>query len=918
VSREVLRGRSEELRVVLGAMRRAARAGAGAVIAVTGEPGIGKSALLHAVVEQASRSGSVVGVGRAEEIDQIVLGAPLLLALRSGPRPLVDGSAFEGLASLYDRQLWLVERISAMLEDAAARAPVVIAIDDVHWADRLTRFALRVLPGRLAASPVTWMLTSRLAPADVIDEIAVAAADAVPVTRVALGPLAPADIDALARDRLGASVSEAVRELLRGVGGNPFWAVQVLDGLIWRQAHGVPREGMHAELMDGVRRRMAPLEPETVALIRLAAVWGHALPVETAARLLGGLPTARILYAARRATDNGLLTSGEPGVDFAHALVRDAIYADIDLPERAVLHRICGRYLLDSGAAPVAAAPHFRAVAAHGDEEAVDALLRAAADSAAAIPDQAAELAQEAFALVPADSSRWLATGEQVVALLVRVQREGAVLSITSKLIAGTEDGDATARLQVQACRALWAAGACHEIERRVDLTLRLDGVAAAVRARLSAVRALASTRTESAPAARGAAEAALAAGRQLGDEAAQRIALLALAEAARNEGRHQLVLNIFTELRSLSRSEYLAEEIRALQHLDRYAEADTLLAKIRHEAQDDVDRVLPSYLFAQIWQDHNLARFDAAEVGARTLLRLAREIGNFGHELDARMVLTGVAIYRGDPALARTTLQPAIDREESRDELRVSRLRLTQGWLTAVEGDTDASLDVLRPLVSAAARGVHAWCWSPPWMRAFAGIALAAGDDSFAQATATIAELGAERNPGVPTMLGIALNVRGLVERDVRMLGRAVDVLRQAPRPLLLAQALADHAAALQAAGDAAADARAAEAATCFGAVNAVGGALSGTAAVRTRPARRGRPGASVRPDHGLEALTETERRVADLISAGHSSRAAAAELGVSPNTVNTHVRSVFAKLGVRSRVQLSNLLRDPASGQR
>jgi DNA-binding CsgD family transcriptional regulator len=86
----------------------------------------------------------------------------------------------------------------------------------------------------------------------------------------------------------------------------------------------------------------------------------------------------------------------------------------------------------------------------------------------------------------------------------------------------------------------------------------------------------------------------------------------------------------------------------------------------------------------------------------------------------------------------------------------------------------------------------------------------------------------------------------------------------------------------------------------------------------VRTRPARRGRPGASVRPDHGLEALTETERRVADLISAGHSSRAAAAELGVSPNTVNTHVRSVFAKLGVRSRVQLSNLLRDPASGQR
>ena len=94
------------------------------------------------------------------------------------------------------------------------------------------------------------------------------------------------------------------------------------------------------------------------------------------------------------------------------------------------------------------------------------------------------------------------------------------------------------------------------------------------------------------------------------------------------------------------------------MQHLDRYSEVDTLLAKIRDEAQDKGDNVLPSFLYAQIWQDHNLARFDAAEAGARALLRLAREIGNFGHEIDARMVLAAVAIYRGDPAEARTTLQ--------------------------------------------------------------------------------------------------------------------------------------------------------------------------------------------------------------------------------------------------------------------
>jgi DNA-binding CsgD family transcriptional regulator len=676
---------------------------------------------------------------------------------------------------------------------------------------------------------------------------------------------------------------------------------------------------MHAELINDVRQRLLPLEPETVALVRLAAVWGRGLPVQDAARLLGEWSAARVLRAARQAVDNGLLTGGEPGIDFAHALVRDAVYADIDLAERAALHRTCGRYLLHTREAALAAAPHFRAVAASGDEdeEVVDALLRATADSEATMPDQAAELAQEGFALTPVDHPRWLAVGEEVVALLVRVQRGGAALSIAGQLIDGTEDNAAAARLEVQACRALWAAGACHEIERRVDLALSLDGVAPAVRAQLSAARALASTRTESAPSARQAAEAALASGRDLDDKGTQRIALLALAEAARNEGRHQLVLDRFTELRSLSRSEYLADEIRALQHLDRYSDADTLLAKIRDEAEDEVDNLLPSFLYAQIWQDHNLSRFDAAEAGARALLRLAREIGNFGHEIDARMVQAAVAIYRGDPAAARAVLQPAVEREEFRDELRVSRLRLMQGWLAAVDGDTAASLDILRPLVAAAANGIGAWCWSPPWMRTFAGIGLTANDGQFAQATAAIAELGAERNPGVPTMEGVALQVRGLVGQDAGLLGRAVDVLREGPRPLLLAQALADHAAALRAGGDTpAADARMAEALAGFDALGAVPVALAGTPVGQVLSAGRRRP-AAPRPVTGVGALTETERRVAELIGAGHSSRLAAAELGVSPNTINTHLRSVFAKVGVRSRVQLSNVLREHTSDQ-
>jgi predicted ATPase len=182
----------------LTALNRAARAGQGALVVISGEPGIGKSAVLGAVVEQASRAGFKVGSGKAEEGDQIAPGAPRLVSLRSGPQPLLPGDAFASLAPLYDKPLWLVDRISALLEELVVGAPVLIAIDDVQWADRLTRFALRVLPARLAGSPVVWAVTSRWVPSDPLEELIAGIDDATTITRIELGPLAPTDIDDIA------------------------------------------------------------------------------------------------------------------------------------------------------------------------------------------------------------------------------------------------------------------------------------------------------------------------------------------------------------------------------------------------------------------------------------------------------------------------------------------------------------------------------------------------------------------------------------------------------------------------------------------------------------------------------------------------------------------------------------------------
>jgi AAA ATPase domain len=146
---------------VLPTLRRSARAGQSWIVAITGDAGIGKTAVVRTVVEQAARMGFAVGYGKAEEVDQIAPGAPLLVALRSGANPLLDADAFASLAPLYGQTLWFVDQLAAVIEKLAHQTPVLIAVDDMQWADRLSRFAVRLLPARSAGSPVVWVLVSR-------------------------------------------------------------------------------------------------------------------------------------------------------------------------------------------------------------------------------------------------------------------------------------------------------------------------------------------------------------------------------------------------------------------------------------------------------------------------------------------------------------------------------------------------------------------------------------------------------------------------------------------------------------------------------------------------------------------------------------------------------------------------------------
>src|SRR5277367_3439755 len=228
MARVVLRGRADVMAASLAALRRVSARGHGEVILLEGEPGIGKTAVFDEVVEQAARMKVSIAVSKADPIARISPAAPILLALRSGAQPFVTNGELANLAQAVDQPLLLLESLSSVLAELAHDRPLLVGIDDVHWLDPVSRFILRALPIRLANSPVIWLFASRTAADGLVADLGRASVGT-RVDSIRLTGLLPADIIEMARDRLGATPRESVSRMLEGVGGNPFFATQILN-----------------------------------------------------------------------------------------------------------------------------------------------------------------------------------------------------------------------------------------------------------------------------------------------------------------------------------------------------------------------------------------------------------------------------------------------------------------------------------------------------------------------------------------------------------------------------------------------------------------------------------------------------------------------------------------------------------------
>jgi DNA-binding CsgD family transcriptional regulator len=351
---EVFVGRARELAELERALE-ATRAGSGLTVLLSGEAGIGKTRLASEVATRARVQGFEVLLGRAIDLVGTELPyQPFVEALRPlGELRRVDGPPAGS-------QLRIFEQTLALLTERAAAAPMLLVLEDLHWADTSTLDLVVFLAHNLDDRHVLLLASYRAddaASAERMRRFADGVRRSGAATLLELGPLAHDDLAALLDAHGDAPVPAAVTATIAARSeGNPFFAEELLA--VAHRSRELP-SGLRDLLLECVNQ----LDPATRSLLRLAATAGRdvAYPLLCAA---AALPERDVRESLRRAVDHRVLVA-EPatgGFRFRHALLAEAIYTTILPGEREELHARLAQELARSAAAsPAELAPHWAA-----------------------------------------------------------------------------------------------------------------------------------------------------------------------------------------------------------------------------------------------------------------------------------------------------------------------------------------------------------------------------------------------------------------------------------------------------------------------------------------------------------------------------------------------------------------------------
>jgi DNA-binding CsgD family transcriptional regulator len=815
--------------------------------------------------------------------------------------------------------------------------PVLLAVDDAQWLDRPSAAVLEFCIRRLDQAAVSIVLTLRgevpvfpLGLEQALSPGSLACAQ--------LGGVSPGAIAAILRSRLGVTFPRStLRRLYDTCGGNPLYALESGRALLERGracAAGEPIP-IPPGIGDLVRPRLRGLSPDALRVGRLIAA--SADPRE---QVIRAASSDQDSWAAMdQVIDDGLIRRDSDALRFTHPLLGPVLYAEMTMSERRDVHR-----RLAASAVDIEDRAWHLALGAEGPAEQIAALLDRAAGHAAArgAPETAAVLAEQAMRMTPArPPGAWPARilraadyhfrageigrsrelvesalngcppGSRRAALLIRqaaicyhqsgwaraehLFRQAALEAAGDPELRGHAEAElAQARLAAGdlAAAARWAGAALRSAEQAARPRLLAHALA-----RLATVEFLQGgpVRTDLLDRAGGLEAAGDEAGEAAGDEAG---------EAAGDEA-------LGGEAGGGEAIEYLALSGPALLHgailkwSDRLDQARQRFACCYRRALDRGDDAALPFLLSHISELECWAgNWDAAAEYAREGCTVASDSHQLGMRPAPLYALALALAHQGHADEARDLATEALTLCERSGNLALgSGVRSVLGFIAVSLGDYPAAHAHLGPLATghgldqpsvvkflpdeiealaalgetgsarAHAARLHARgsTLGRPWALAAAArcrahLAGMAGDHDGARSACAAALAAHERLP-MPFELGRTLLIKGITERRARRKSAAADSL---------AQALAIF--------------------------ERLGASLWAAKAHREL--------ATIAPRPVAGGLTQTQQRVAALIAQGQTNREVAAAMFVTVNTVQTHVRHIFQKLGVRSRTELAAML--------
>lgn len=948
-------GRDRDLEL-LGQLLEDVSAGHPHFVFVTGEPGIGKTCLLVELLRRAEDRGCLTLRGNAAEFERELPFGLLVDAFdeylesldprqfnRLATEDLGELAAvFPALRSLdpgSDEPTTAAERFRAhhalreLIERLAARQPLVLLLDDLHWADgasiELASYLLRHPPR--AAVMVAATFRTGQANLALLAAIERATTDTEIVDRIALGPLAPADADGL----IGA-VGAAERErLYEASGGNPFYLLQLArmtsDGEVASAAAG--GAGVPDAIAAAIIGELDALSPPPRHLAEAAAVTGDPFDLDLAVAT-ADMAESDALVALDELIGHDLVRPAAVPrrFHFRHPLVRRAVYESCPLGVRLAAHERSANALAARGAPAAVRAHHVEHAARHGDLAAVAVLREAGETTAHRAPVSAARWFGIALDLLPENAPH-----EERVELLVALAGAQAATGrfedsreALLDSIALTPDDEKAIRVRlIGACAGLEQLLGHHEAAR-TRLTMALGGLPSACSAQAVALMiqlAVGDFYRMDYDAMRDWGERALAATQRLSEPplTAASTAVLAVAaafmgavpDAQANSSEAAALVDAISDDELGFRLDALANLATAELYLHRYEDAgghaQRGLAIARATGQDEMSPVLVPVLSHVMHTTGRVAESAALLDGAVEAARLSGNAQALGWNLLSRAF---TAVAAGDLETALSAAQESVDITRDLDDTLVSTYASVALASALFEsGEAARAIELLLTAAGGEELPLIAGGWRANYFELLTRCWLAVGEP-------VAAERAASRAAATAADLGLPL-ANAMAHRAAAAVALEQGDPATAARRALAAVAAADEVGArVEAARARTLAGRAlacvAERERAVAELERAVQQLDLSGAVRYRQQaerelrklgrhvhRRTRPGK--RDGAGVETLTQREAEVARLVVDRQTNPEIASELFLSVKTIETHLRSIFRKLDVSSRYDVA-----------